>query len=93
MWSETVEDYEADCQKKRLVQPIRNASAAFSATRTDELGTAAEVQWIEDHFPGTLHKTIAEVLKVSPALITRHMNQRVAQLGQCKRFQDALQNS
>jgi hypothetical protein len=92
MWSETVEDYEADCQKNRLVQPIRDALAAFKANRTDELGTAGEVRWIEDHFPCTLHKTIAEVLEISPALVTRHMNQRASQLDHCKRMRDALQS-
>lgn len=93
MWSQTVEDYEADCRKNSLVQPIRDALAAFKVNRTDDLGTAGEVRWIEDHFPGTLHKTIAEVLEVSPALVTRLMKQRAAQLDHCKRFRDALQNS
>lgn len=86
MWSETVEDYEADCRKNSSVQPIRDALAAFKSTRTDELGTAGEVRWIEDHFPGTLHKTIAEVLEVSPALVTRHTKQRAAQIEHCKRM-------
>lgn len=93
MWSHTVEDYEADCRRDRSVQLIRDALAAFKANRTDDLGTAGEVRWIEDHFPGTLHKTIAEVLEVSPALVTRHMQQRAAQLDHCKRFREALQKS
>jgi hypothetical protein len=88
MWSQTVEDYEADSRKNSLVQPIRNALAAFKATRTDDLGTAGEVRWIEDHFSGTLHKTIAEVLEVSPALVTRHTKERAAQLAACKRMRE-----
>ena len=86
MWSRTVEDYEANCLTDRSVQPIRDALAASKATRTDELGTAGEVRWIEDHFPGTLYKTIAEVLEVSPALVTRHTKQRAAQIEHCKRM-------
>lgn len=38
--------------------------------------TQEEVCWIEDHFRDKPHRTIAEILEVSPALVIRYAKKR-----------------
>jgi hypothetical protein len=76
VWAETVEDYEADCRKDRAVPLIRDSLAAFKTTRANPMTSQEEVCWIVDHFRDTPHRTIAEILEVSPALVIRYVKKR-----------------
>ncbi len=75
-WCNTVEDYEADCRTDAEVPIIRAALAAFKNTRLSPMYTRQEVYWVLDHFPDTLHQTVALALEVSPALVSRHVGER-----------------
>ncbi len=76
IWAETVDDYDEDCRKNREVPLIRAALDSFKAVRTGAMTTQEELCWIEDHFRDKPHRTIAEILEVSPALVIRYAKKR-----------------
>lgn len=69
VWYEAAEDYAADCRKDRSVLLIQTAIDIFKARRLSPMTTQEDVCWVLDHFPDTAHRTIAEILEVSPALV------------------------
>lgn len=55
---------------------IRAALDRFKVARRVTMTTQEEVCWIEDHFRDKPHRTIAEILEVSPALVIRYAKKR-----------------
>lgn len=78
VWAATVADYEATRKRQSGVSPIVGALSAFKARRSTKMTTQGEVCWVLDHFPDTTHRVVAEVLGVSPGLVSRYAKNRSA---------------
>jgi len=76
VWSETAEDYDAECRRDSEVSEIRTSLSEFRAKRLSPLDTRQEVYWMLDHFPDAMHQTIALAAEVSPALVCRFVAER-----------------
>lgn len=75
-WSETADDYDAECRRNVEVSAIRTALTSFRAKRLSPMDTRQEVYWMLDHFPDAMHQTIALAAEVSPALVSRFVAER-----------------
>jgi hypothetical protein len=76
VWEETLADLERERDDEPQIAEAQTALAAFKASRQSPMGAQQEVCWMKDHYPDMLHKQIASVLDISPALVTRYAEQR-----------------
>lgn len=76
IWEETLADLECDLNSDPHVTEAQAALATFKAIRQSPVEAQQEVCWMKDHYPGMLHKQVATVLDISPALVTRYAEQR-----------------
>ncbi|WID96984.1 hypothetical protein QO058_01485 [Bosea vestrisii] len=84
-WHEARADYEKECRKDDEVGDVRSALTAFKATRQEPLDTRQLTCWVLDHYPQLMLKTVATILEVTPALVTRYSKARKAQRAACQR--------
>lgn len=88
-WLDARADYEKECRNDGEVAEVRSALNAFKASRQEALDTRQATYWVLDHHPKLLLKTVATVLEVSPALVTRYSKARKARKDALRRAAEA----
>lgn len=76
-WDDTVADLDSEG-----TLPVRRAKAsldAFRSTRRRELTAHQAVYWLCDHHPRLLHRQIADILGVTPQLVSKFTKLRAKQ--------------
>ncbi|MBP1060016.1 hypothetical protein JOE51_001483 [Bradyrhizobium japonicum] len=76
-WNDTVADLDSEA-----TLPVRRAKAAldtFRPTRRRALETQEAVSWLCDHYPRLLHRQIADILGVTPQLVSKFTKLRAKQ--------------
>ncbi|UZF91740.1 hypothetical protein [Bosea sp. NBC_00550] len=91
LWSAAVQDYQESQKQSSLVPDIRAALVTFATDRLEPMTAQEEACWVLDHFQDVDHLTIAKVLEVSPALVSRYAKKRAKDRAACeRRKQDVL---
>ncbi len=76
-WTDTVADL--DSEDTRSMRRAKASLDAFRATRRRELTTQEAVCWLCDHFPRLLYRQIADILGVTPQLVSTFTKLRAKQ--------------
>jgi len=84
-WEATVADYDASCRAEAGVDAARAALDAFKARRQSPMTTQEEVCWLLD-YRDLPYETIATVLEVDRALVSRYAKRRANDEGYWKRW-------
>ena len=76
-WDDTVADL--DSETAPTMHRAKAALDAFRSTRRRELTTQEAVCWLCDHHPSLLHRQIADILGVTPQLVSKFTKLRAKQ--------------
>lgn len=76
-WDDTVADLESETAP--TMRRAEAALAAFRSTRRRELNTQEAVYWLYDHYTRLLHRQIADILGVTPQLVSKFTKLRAKQ--------------
>jgi hypothetical protein len=75
-WHATVADYEADIRKKDGIDEARSRLEAFRARRLQPMPTQEEVCWLLDQMRDITYQSVATILEVDHALVSRYAKSR-----------------